>query len=606
MARLQSALFRDSIHAKLGAFGAGLVLLVALALSIVAYFVCRGIVRKEIDTRLRVIVSSKQNLLLRHISHQRDRMALIASQPRLREVLDQFQRGEIPSERFQRETRQILRGAAHSVQGFRALGLVDLQGRTLSASEDSGLEHRFADEPGIRERRWNFGLPRRSGHGFESVLTFPVINEQDVPEAMLVAIFDLDPASHELSDGHGLGQTGEVLVAAPVAGQIRLIFPTRFNPSLTGAPGWRSPALEGASSGQRGSLRMLDYRGHAVLAAYCPLGYSDWGVEAKIDVDEVYTPLGNLRHSMIALALAALTIGICTSYWLARRFTRPIQEMAATAGAVAAGDRKARVPVRSKDELGQLARAFNAMASELATSCESLEERVRHRTRELADSNRELERFAYVASHDLQEPLRMVTSYTQLLRHRSSEKLGSDERAYINFANDGAKRMRELIEDLLRYSRLGMAKRTLLPCDLEEIVSTALKNLEVAISEKTASVTHNKLPVVQGDPTQLVQLFQNLVGNALKFTPRDPRIHISAHRENEEWQIAIQDNGIGIDPNFFEKIFDLFQRLHTRAEYPGTGIGLAICKRIVETHGGRIWLESTPAGGSTFYFTLPL
>ena len=225
---------------------------------------------------------------------------------------------------------------------------------------------------------------------------------------------------------------------------------------------------------------------------------------------------------------------------------------------------------------------------------------------DLARSNAELQQFAYVASHDLQEPLRMVSSYTQLIVKRYGAKLDDDAKEFMEFIVDGAARMKRLIEDLLAYSRVGTRGNEFKATDCEAALKKALINLRGAIEDSGATVTYGPLPVLEADGSQLVQLFQNLIGNAIKFKADDvPRIHVSADELADEWVLKVKDNGIGIDPQYFERIFILFQRLHGKAEYPGTGIGLAICKKIIDRHGGRIWVESEPGQGSTFCCSLP-
>jgi len=252
----------------------------------------------------------------------------------------------------------------------------------------------------------------------------------------------------------------------------------------------------------------------------------------------------------------------------------------------------------------------------LKTSMESLQEEIYRRKRteeqikatlmELERSNKELEQFAYVASHDLQEPLRMVSSYTQLLAQRYENQLDDKAQKFMGYAVDGAVRMQRLINDLLAYSRVSTQGKTLGTIDSHAALGEALRNLATAIEETRAIVINDDLPTIRADATQLSQLFQNLIGNAIKFRGADlPRISISACDLGREWRFSVQDNGIGIETQYAEKVFAIFQRLHTRAEYPGTGIGLAICKRIVERHGGRIWFESEPGFGSTFFFTMP-
>ena len=225
---------------------------------------------------------------------------------------------------------------------------------------------------------------------------------------------------------------------------------------------------------------------------------------------------------------------------------------------------------------------------------------------ELARSNAELEQFAYVATHDLQEPLRAVASCVQLLQKRYEGQL--DERAdeFITHAVDGTKRMQTLINDLLAYSRISTHAHVFESTNCEMVLHEALANLMVAIDESGAMVTRDAMPMVSGDATQLTQLFQNLIGNALKFRgERPPKIHIGAVRRNGDWRFSVADNGIGMEPQHFERVFLVFQRLHTRKQYQGTGIGLAICKKVVERHGGRIWAESDAGEGATFYFTIP-
>lgn len=233
------------------------------------------------------------------------------------------------------------------------------------------------------------------------------------------------------------------------------------------------------------------------------------------------------------------------------------------------------------------------------------EEKLEEQAVELLRSNEELERFAYIASHDLQEPLRTISSFTQLIARRYKGKLDSDADEFISFIVDGASRMQGLINDLLTYSRVGTRSKDLAATDCEVVLSNVLASLREALDESGAVVTHDPLPTIAADPTQMEQLFQNLISNAIKFRGDEPpRIQISAERGKHEWLFSVQDNGIGIAPDYFDRIFIIFQRLHGKKEYPGSGIGLAICKKIAERHGGRIWLSSEKGKGTTFYFTI--
>ncbi len=229
------------------------------------------------------------------------------------------------------------------------------------------------------------------------------------------------------------------------------------------------------------------------------------------------------------------------------------------------------------------------------------------RSQDLARSNAELEQFAYAVSHDLQEPLRMISSYLALLKRRYVDNLDEKGLEFIAYAVDGAQRMQEMIHALLTYARVDTRGSPFEPIEGQEILERVLMNLTVAIEESEAVVTHDDLPTVAVDATQFAQVFQNLISNALKFRGTEqPHVHISAVQEHDMWIFSVQDDGIGIDPEFHEEIFRVFRRLHTQQEYPGTGIGLATCKKIIERHGGRIWVESQNEQGATFYFTVPM
>lgn len=235
-----------------------------------------------------------------------------------------------------------------------------------------------------------------------------------------------------------------------------------------------------------------------------------------------------------------------------------------------------------------------------------IEKALRERTRSLEASNEDLAQFAYAASHDLQEPLRMITSYLQLIALQYQDQLDDEAKEFIGFAVDGAARMRQLIIDLLTYSRIGQQNQGFGQVALEKILQQVLFNLEIQIQEANIAITHDPLPTIIANKTQMLQLLQNLISNAIKFRREEsPKIHLSAKQEATSWVIQVSDNGIGIEPELTEKIFDIFQRLHTREEYSGTGIGLAICKKIVQKHRGEIWVSSESGVGSTFSFSIP-
>ena len=309
---------------------------------------------------------------------------------------------------------------------------------------------------------------------------------------------------------------------------------------------------------------------------------------------------------VIGSILTLVLLGLAANY----SFLSPLENLNKTANAVRAGNLNARIgPPYATNELGELSLNFDHMAQALKVrqeENETIQAQLQEKAEQLSRSNQELEQFAYVASHDLQEPLRMVTSYLQLIEHRYSDVLDDKGKQFIEFAVDGAKRMKLLTNDLLTLSRVTTQGVSLTPdVDVEKVLSQAISNVQVSIKQQQAIITHDALPKVMGDKNQLVQLFQNLLSNALKFhSDVPPKIHVSSVQEGRYWHFCVEDNGIGIEPEYRERIFTIFQRLHPRSEYEGTGIGLSICQKIVARHEGKIWVQSNMSGGSTFCFTL--
>ena len=303
-------------------------------------------------------------------------------------------------------------------------------------------------------------------------------------------------------------------------------------------------------------------------------------------------------------------------------WSEPIVSLEATVlGTFAMYFREPREPVRLELDIIEISAQLAAVAIEhdrtkklLSDMNASLERRVASRTQALAEANQELVRsndelrqFAYIASHDLQEPLRMVTNFGQLLQRSMPDDTDAESNEWLGYVVEGGQRMQSLIRDLLEYSEIGYQSRPFQSVKLERVVQLVLSNLRASVQDTQAEITCDELPTIVGDKPQLAQLLQNLISNAIKFHDKPPpTIHLAAQLQDDEWIISVRDRGIGIAPEFYSRIFEFFRRLHNRDRFPGTGIGLAICKRVVERHGGRIWVESTPGEGSTFFFTLPV
>jgi signal transduction histidine kinase len=364
------------------------------------------------------------------------------------------------------------------------------------------------------------------------------------------------------------------------------------------------PALKEALAGREASDQVaVPDSGERRLASRVPIPSLGWVAGSSVSEALLVAPV--LRTALLGTTIlcAVAVFSLAGALFISRRIIHPLNELRRQAHLIGAGRLDRRADVRGPVELEELAATFNTMSAQLAAARAELEQA----NADLVRSNRDLEQFAYIASHDLQEPLRAVAGFTTLLQQRYQGRL--DERAdgYIHFVVDGIARMHALINGLLEYSRVNTHGNVPAPVRADEALQEALANLRAALQESSADVTSAPLPTVCADATQLTHVFQNLIENAIKFrAERRPEIQIGSRPHEKGWRLFwVRDNGIGIDPQYAERVFMIFQRLHTRNKYPGTGIGLAVCKRIIERHGGKIWVESRPEQGATFYFTLP-
>jgi len=342
--------------------------------------------------------------------------------------------------------------------------------------------------------------------------------------------------------------------------------------------------------------------------------FGDLDAALQVSADASISTLDHSEDAFVATAVilvSVLVAGAAAGSWALRSWvTAPLRDLGRDARRVAEGDLDHKVVSTGPPDLVELAEDVDAMRERIVSELRSLAEAtdaLHVLNQDLHRSNQELEQFAYVASHDLQEPLRKVVSFCQLLENRYSGQLDERAREYIAYAVDGASRMQVLINDLLAFSRVGRSADPFVPVDLGSALQSALFNLSNAIAEASAEVVTGELPTVPGNPTLLVALLQNLVGNAVKFAGGTaPRVEVSARANGEMWELAVADNGIGIEARFADRVFVIFQRLHGRDEYGGTGIGLALCKKIVEFHGGQIWLDTAYSPGTRICWTLPM
>lgn len=405
-----------------------------------------------------------------------------------------------------------------------------------------------------------------------------ILTDQRLPEGRMAAIFD---------------PQGVIAARTHMAEQLV---------GKKGAP----VLLQRIETATEGIVETRTLEGLDVIIAFNRSTETNWTVGISMPWTVVLAETLNQIALLYGAIVVLLAAGVATVWIIGGKISRSIRALAAPAIALGTG-----APVVVLDhgpsEAIEISQTLKAVERELQQYRDHLEQMVAERTAALQASNRELEQFAYVASHDLQEPLRMVVSYVDLLARRYGDKLDKDAFEFIGFAREGALRMSELIKDLLDYSRIGRQDGHPEILDLRELATEALNNLRLALTDSGGTVVlADTLPTLVGNRVELVRLFQNLIGNALKYRRPDqpPRVEIKAERDGTAWVIKVADNGIGIAPEYRERIFGLFQRLHGRSAYQGTGIGLASAKKIVELHGGRIWVQDAPGQGSVFCFTL--
>ncbi|MCK5150335.1 MAG: HAMP domain-containing protein, partial [Candidatus Thorarchaeota archaeon] len=414
-------------------------------------------------------------------------------------------------------------------------------------------------------------------------------------------------------DYTGLGWSGEALLARrDNNGDANFITPLRHHPespplSVTLPKENESAPITYALQGIEDTFSdTIDYDGIPVLAATKYIAELGWGIVVKIYVSEVMASIQDSTMTMIMTSFLSAGLFLTIGLVILRSLTEPMTKLTDITVKISDGDFSQRAAATSDDEISILAQSFNTMADTLINMNTELEKRVTNRTVELARSNADLEQFAYVISHDLQEPLRMIVSYLQLIETRYRDKIADEVNEFIDFAIDGAKRMKVMINDLLMYSRVGRKLGPTESVELMGIVSSVLANLRMMVDETNAIVEYENIPSVLANRAHMNMLFQNLISNAIKFRSEEPPIvRIKARHDGKYWIFSISDNGIGIDSDYYDRLFKVFQRLHPIGEYEGSGIGLAICKRVVENLGGEIWLESELNVGTTFYFSIP-
>jgi len=584
-----------------------------IIISVFSYFIAEKALSHQVLNQLESIASIQKNRIQTIIAQNFERLSFVTSNNELRFLMEKFTTD--PREKYQDDLNKMLFDVKRSIFCFKNLSIQTSEGIIIASTNTEMIGTSHPQEKyfirGLVEDNVDILFVDDRDIQLMVYLSGPIFTDR------LLGVFVIECSLKNIlnlvSDYSGLGRTGEtILVKRDEYGDGLFLTPARFNKfaalsQVVSKKETNDPIIQALSENQKLYTDAVDYRKKPVLAATKYIETPGWGLVVKIDKEEAFSSISQLQKLLIVIILSSLILVIFISYYFAQNITRPIIDLTKVAGDVSKGNLSARAAVRTDDEIGILSRVFNQMAKKLLGARTDLEMKIQERTADLKRSNKELELFAHVASHELQEPLWMIANNMRLLKSHYKEKLDPDAEGIISSAIEGLEGMQERINKLLVSSKERAFVKMLQPTNCERVLQDTLSNLHEAIKETGASITHDPLPIVMADSSQLTHLFKNLISNAIKFcNHRTPKIHLGVKRKDKEWLFSVEDNAIGISPENFDRIFLMFQRLHKETEYPGTGIGLAICKKIAERHGGRIWVDSKPGSGSTFFFTIPI
>lgn len=595
------------------------IVVILVAVVVVGYFVAAAEITKKVHNNLNLVTDLQVDRVKDVLDRNFERLEQVSGRRPLQENLVRFVDDSVEDSRD--KVNAILREAKKAVGTFQEIAIISDDGLVLGSSNLDNIDANYKDKLFFKERSQPGGVIEGGrGVSFEVddednlivVLSEPFKVEDDQELGMIVIFSEGATLTATLGHGSDMQSLIAVLVKAESDGDVVILTPpevvrgARENPPKQGAKSLL-PLARAASGDEGFDPNAIDYRNVPVLAVTRYFPDLRLGFVAKLDRSEAFIGLRRIRNIWLIVLIIGLVCLELVFLTIQRSMLKPIQLLAETATKISEGDLSQRVTEDRTDEIGVLARDFNRMTQRLVDANAGLERKVKARTVELERSNADLAQFAYIASHDLREPLRMVTCYVQMLERRYKDQLDEDAQKFIGFAVAGSNRMRDLIDDVLEFSRVGTRAKEFVKVDTDEVLGAVKMNLKIAIEEADAEVISGELPKVMGDSVQLIQLCQNLIANAIKFRgDRKPRVEVKAELEEDgRWRFSISDNGIGIEDHYRERIFQIFQRLHKRDEYEGTGIGLAVCKKIVERHNGKIEVESVPGEGSVFIFYLP-
>lgn len=425
--------------------------------------------------------------------------------------------------------------------------------------------------------------------------------------------------SELVKDYAGLGNTGETTIATKINNEVVFITPLRFDSEAA----FKRKIALGSEKGEDiqkafqvadvGSGICVDYRGEKVSAIWRYLPSFRLGMTVKMDAKEILVSVNRLRNALLTISIVLLVAVVIMAIFIAHSISEPIKELTKVSGIIAGGNLSTRAAINAGDEIGELAYAFNRMTDSLVEAkavVEQKKDELEEQKKLLEKANQELDSFVYTVSHDLRAPLRAISSFSSFLEEDYKDKIDAQGKDHLSEVRKGAERMSRLIDDLLKLSRISRIKNPYEDVNIQELINSAIERIKFDIEQYKVDLSIQKdIPTVRCDRIKMTEAFLNLINNAIKFSSKNnkenPKVEIGYEDRNELHQFFVKDNGIGIDSKYHKQIFGIFQRLHTEKEYEGTGAGLSIVERIIDGHGGKIWVESEVGRGATFYFTIP-
>ncbi len=646
----RSDLLRPKIATKLVVSFLLIAIIPLAVVSTLAYINAKQQLTQSVTSGLSATAENKASQIERYLSERKKEVSTLSHTPTLIDAMDRFSRafekmGILTLDYGQdyqdidQQVRPFLTYYQETV-GFADLFLISPKGDlvfSLNRGEDLGSNYKTGvyQDSGLAlvfDRATTLLETEVSDFEYYSATNEPAafIASPITKEGVVIGVVALQLNNKEVyrlvSEYIGLGETGETLIGSAIGKKVVFVAPVRHDPyaalrrevamgSLLDIP------LQEATQGKKGNGTYLDYRGKEVLAVWRYLPSFRWGMVVKIDTDEVFSPIHGLRNLSLAIGSIAALLVISLSRVFSRTLSDPIVKLTQATRLIAAGDLTHRADTTATDEIGELAESFNTMAvrieertvtlaeanEALRLSHVRLEERVAERTDELAASNAELEAFSYSVSHDLRAPLRAIGGFAAILTEDHAGQMNEDARHCLDVIRTNIKQMDQLINDLLGFSRLGRQPMTVSPVNMDELARFVAEELKQSEPTRNIQVEIRPLPDALGDRVLLHQVFVNLLSNAIKYTRTKPVaiIEVGCDTEGEQNRYYVKDNGAGFDMRFVDKLFGVFQRLHSAEEFEGTGVGLALVQRLIHRHGGRIWGEGKVGEGAIFYFTLP-